>query len=69
MSTRSIVEARSLYRVTPEGHAAALAESSCVCTMTFEFGLLQCGFCGTVYGAARELSYFEGSSRGEQKRS
>jgi hypothetical protein len=47
MTNTLIVGSQRLYVVTPDGHAAALAEASCQCRWTLSMGMLVCTECAT----------------------
>lgn len=53
MSVRSIVPDEARYWVTPDGHAAALAEESCKCSYRNADGWLICCYCETGFKTAR----------------
>ena len=53
------------YVVTPEGHAAALADVSCNCRWHVEPGMLVCELCGTAVPLKRSDSVWKGASHGK----
>lgn len=57
MSDRLIVGSQRLYVVTPEGRAAASAESSCSCRYVRDNNFLVCEYCGTAFQLGRNAGY------------
>lgn len=53
MSNTFSLGSQRLYVVTPEGHAAALAEPSCTCVWQLHASLFVCDNCGQAVDANR----------------